>query len=315
MKRSLSLLTVAVALAAPTAGCGNYSNADLDFQLSLPEQHDLDAHMPQALVVPADTPEYYKVTRGVVAIFNGAVDAFTALVDYVRAQPPTERSVGRRVWGPFPNGDSPTWLNRVVMLRVADTTDPLGYRIEYSVDYRRADASDDTWQPLLTGMLFPTGGASHGRGHARLDYTTARPAGYPLRDNDPKNKLLVLEIDYNRSALPITIDLSYQNTPDSATPGGTYHYFENADASGGMVFQWRDDTNIWAQALEIRSRWEGSGAGRADARVTEGLAATFSNVAIVDCWGPDASATYVLRILGMQRREEGSATACVFGPP
>src|SRR5204862_49853 len=95
---------------------------------------------------------------------------------------------------------------------------------------------------------------------------------------DPNDHLQVLEIEYQRIAYPITVTVRFQNEPGTDVPGGAYAYVENQDHSGAMLFRWRNDRDIWAQALEIISRWDATGAGRADARVVEGLAATWTNV-------------------------------------
>jgi hypothetical protein len=314
MKRWSLSFTLAAVLAA---GCGNYSNEDLDFQLALPEQQELEARMPNQALTADGAPEYYRLTRGVIAVFNGALDIFTGLIDYVRAQPATERSEGRRVWGPFPNEDDRAWLNRIVMVRVADPAEALHYHLEYSVEFRRASGTDADWQPLLTGRFYPAGGVRRGRGQVRLDRGPALAAGYPVkgRHQDPNDHLLVLEIEYQRIDYPITITARVQNEPDAQSSGGVYAYAENRDGSGAMSFSWRNDRDIWATQLEIITRWDATGAGRSDARVVDGLAATWTNVSFVDCWDALAHSSYELRKLGDQIRETGAVTACVFGPP
>jgi hypothetical protein len=306
MKRSLVTLTVAAAVAA---GCGNYSNEDVDFQLALPEQTDIQASMPGQALSVEGTPEYYKDTRGAVAVFNGLIDAVAAIVDYVRAQPPTERAENRRVWGPYPNNDNPAWQNRMVMEMVAAPTDPTGFHIVYSLDFRRAGAGDDAWSPLLSGKFFPTGGVRRGRGEIRLDFTTARQVGYPV---DPKSELLLLELNYQRSDYPITVDLRWQNIAGSKSPGGSIQYVVNADSSGTLVFTAQGE-GIVVQEIEIRSRWLSSGAGRGDARVTEGFAAAVNGFIGTDCWGIDAQPVYKLR--SRPPETSGDVSACIPAAP
>ena len=73
-------------------------------------------------------------------------------------------------------------------------------------------------------------------------------------------------------------------------------------------------TTSGSQAIGIRSRWLASGAGRGDARVTEGLAALGGNVGI-DCWGPDTRATYVRRDFATRSDGDGDPATCVFPDP
>jgi hypothetical protein len=306
MKRSLATVVAALAL-----GCGNYSNDDVDFQLALPQQSDIEANLPGQALSLETAPEYYRATRGAMAIFNGLIEGVARIVDYVRAQPPTERGENRRVWGPYPNGDNPAWQNRMVMVMEAAPTDPKGIHIDYSLDFRRAGSGDDAWIPLLTGRFYPTGGVRRGRGEIRLDFAVARQVGYPV---DPTSELLRLELTYQRVDYPITVDLRWENITGARSPGGVIQYVEEASGAGSLVFGWQVADNVLVQALEIRSRWTATGAGRSDARVTEGFAAAFSGVVGIDCWGVGAQPAYKLRNFA-PKVDEGDVTACVFGAP
>jgi hypothetical protein len=308
MKRSLVSLTIVAGL---IAGCGNYSNEDVDFQLALPEQSDIQANLPGRALSLESAPEYYKATRGAIAIFNGLIDGVAKIVDYVRAQPPTARTENRRVWGPYPNGDNPVWQNRMVMFMESAAADPKGFHIFYSLEFRRAGAADDAWVPLLTGTFYPTGGVRRGRGNIRLDFATARQVGYPV---DPTSELLHLEINYQRVDYPITVDLRVENIPGAKSPGGVIQYVEEADGAGSLVFGWQVADSVLVQALEIRSRWLSTGAGRSDARVTEGFAAAVNGVVGIDCWNTGAEPVYTLRNIA-PRIDTGDVSACAFGAP
>src|SRR5581483_3559779 len=92
-KKTIPLLLVVVALSGLAgAGCGNYSNEDLEFMQALPEKSDLSADVPtRSAVVLANTAELYRMTRDVVVIFNGVVDSFLTLIDAIRSYSPTTR--------------------------------------------------------------------------------------------------------------------------------------------------------------------------------------------------------------------------------
>ncbi len=49
-----------------------------------------------------DTPELYRMTRNVVVVFNGIVDAFLSLIDTIRSFPPTTRRPKRAHLGTVP---------------------------------------------------------------------------------------------------------------------------------------------------------------------------------------------------------------------
>jgi hypothetical protein len=107
--------------------------------------------------------------------------------------------------------------------------------------------------------------------------------------------------------------MTVRNVTGAQTPDATYTYAENADNSGQMTFLWRVRDNRLVEAVELMSRWISNGAGRADARIVEGLAAVAGSRGI-DCWGPDARVTYARRDWG-DRREEGDSATCVLPPP
>jgi hypothetical protein len=113
------IMLAALALAA----CGNYSNEDLDFQLALPADGELEAKLPQALILD-NSAEYYTLTRRVVTEFNGMAVALVSLVDHVRKYSPTSRNGAERIWGPFADDKHPGWQMRVVMQRLDDPIVP-----------------------------------------------------------------------------------------------------------------------------------------------------------------------------------------------
>ena len=90
------------------AGCGNYSNEDLEFTTALPERSQLAAVIPvRSSIIGPEPAELYRLSRTVALVFNGIVDAFLTLVDGIRAFPPTTRAPNLRVWGPFPAENQP----------------------------------------------------------------------------------------------------------------------------------------------------------------------------------------------------------------
>ena len=142
---------------------------------ALPEKPDLSADVPtRSALVLANTAELYRMTRNVVAIFNGVVDAFLTLIDAIRAYPPTTRLPERRIWGPFPGArNQPGWEVRMVMTRQDLAT--FNYR-SISGDRRR----DDSWIIVISGNFAATGGVRKGMRHPqRATPAHAPPAWTP----------------------------------------------------------------------------------------------------------------------------------------
>jgi hypothetical protein len=300
MKRA-TLLCLAAAL-LPACG-GNYSNEDIDFQLALPAQEDIAVRLPAQTIEVPDPAEYYRITRDVIGTFNGIGSAFLALIDAVRAYPPSERLPRHRVWGPFPNGEHPQWQARLVIDRSGDAF-PASFT--YSVDVRPARGPGD-WIPLITGGVRSDGGVRRGEGEMTLSTAAARAAGYPLDDLDGWETLAV---DYRTTAFPISRKMTLVNHP--AGERFVYSYGEAADGSGSMVFDFPTPALApFATLAQISSRWNAAGAGRGDFHVVQGSRA---RAAGVDCWAPDGRATYVQRELE-PLKNSGSPGSCAFPPP
>lgn len=293
-----------IAAALILAGCGgNYSNEDLDYQLSLPQRADIVARLPATVDQPC-VAELYKMTRDVVAQFRGIDDAFLGLIDSVRAYPPTTRTPDRRTWGPFPNDKHRDWLVRVVITHVYLPEE----RFEYSVDFRPARGTDGDWKALITGHFAPGGGVRKGKGQLALVTADARAAAYPL---DGLNDVAELHIDYQTNDWPVTIGTSLSN---SAGQSVKYSYAEQMNGDGGMTVTFPSPMLApFVTEIEIASRWKGSGVGRADEVITAGLAAGMKGV---DCWGIDTCPTYSQRDFDAQRKAgAGDPSSCAFPAP
>jgi hypothetical protein len=281
------------------ASCGgNYSNEDLDFQDALPEQEDIAVKLPAQAVEVADGAEYYRTTRDVVKVMTGISQAFLDLIDSVRAQVPSERATGHRVWGPYTVVEHPGWVFRLVM----DRSDGPPASFAYSVEVK----GDGGWIVLLTGGYDQTGGPRRGEGQVKLTTDAARAAGYPLAALEPWRELT---IDYQTRDFPLSLRMTLLSFPESATT--TYQYQQNRDGSGDMLFDFPTPKLApFATVLGMHSRWLGSGAGRADVRVRTG---TLSGRTGSDCWGIDGRSTFSLRQIPPMIMS-GSESACVFPP-
>lgn len=279
------------------ASCGgNYSNEDLDFQDALPEQEDIAVKLPAQAVELADAAEYYKTTRDVVKVMTGISKAFVDLIDAVRAQVPSERAAGHRVWGPYAVLDHPGWVSRLVM----DRSDGPPPSFAYSLEVKR----DGDWIVLLTGGYDQTGGPRRGQGQIKLASDAARAAGYALLALDPWRELTV---DYQTLDFPLSLKMTLISFPESATT--SYQYQQARDGSGDMLFDFPTPQFApFATVLSMHSRWLGSGAGRADMRVHLG---TLAGRTGSDCWGIDGRSTFSQRQIPPMVMT-GRESACVF---
>jgi hypothetical protein len=286
-KLTFRKLLLATCLLGAAAGCGNYSNEDLEFMNALPERADLAAVVPtRSALTLADTAEYYRLTRNVSLIFNGITDAFLTLIDTIRAFPPTTRHPNQRIWGPFPADKQPGWMIRMVMERS-------GARFDYRLEFQ--PASDPSSPPLwlIKGWYAATVGVRRGQGQIIVDTTALRAAGV-----DPDLGFLDhLTVDYTTSDYPIDVKLTFVSfanplKPDDPTQG-TYEYAVQSNGQGALTYDYFANSlpGPVVEEFLVTSRWLGTGEGRADLQLVSGD--NFVGAHATECWNRAFRALYV----------------------
>jgi hypothetical protein len=262
-------------------GCGNYSNEDLEFMQALPEQSQLSAVVPtRSAVVLASSAELYRMTRDVVVIFNGIVDAFLTVIDTIRAYPPTTRQPNERIWGPFPSNDHRGWDVRMLMTRDNLTT------FSYHIGFRPSGfvgGEDAGWLDVINGSFVASGGARKGSGMLMITTAAARAAGL-----DPGLGYLdTLIANYDNHAFPMTVDLNFTNLPNPLKPddptSGIYDFAAAENGNGSLSFNFTGNPipGSMTDVVQVTSAWLGSGEGRSDLQVVSGDAAGAHET---QCW-------------------------------
>ena len=143
------------------AGCGDYSNEELEFMNALPESDGLAANLParSSAISPADEAELARTTHGVVNDFNKLLEQLVGMVDAIRSYPPTSRTANSRVWGPFASDDlrdrNPDWQTRMIVSR----DDANASAFNYEIAVHRIGTADLAWLPLIRGW-FQAGGTA-----------------------------------------------------------------------------------------------------------------------------------------------------------
>ncbi|HET6150626.1 MAG TPA: hypothetical protein VFH68_24010 [Polyangia bacterium] len=278
------LLVVSCLLGA-VAGCGNYSNEDLEFMAALPEKPELSAEVPtRSALMLGETAEYYRLTRNVSLIFNGITEAFLGLIDTIRALPPTTRQPNRRIWGPVP-AKQEGWMVRMVMDRAGTT---------FTYDLEFQPVSDPGgWLRLIHGTYAVTSGVRHGVGQIGIDTKPLRAAGA-----DPGLGFLdYLTVDYTTSSFPIDVKLTFANFDNPLKPSdpkaGHYEYAVQSNGQGALSYDFFNDSipGPVLDELLVTSRWLGTGEGRADLQVVSGDA--FVGAEATECWDRSFRAVYI----------------------
>jgi hypothetical protein len=286
-KRCAFALTAASVL---TAGCGNYSNDDLEFMNAVPDQSDLSANIPPRSVLAAGPEaELAKDTHDTVRLFNGVLDTVLGGVEAIRAYQPNGRGPDTRTWGPIPDTNSLqlAWEWQFAMVRNPDGS------FSYEFDFEPM-ASPGTWLPLITGNFAPSPGVRRGTGSFTLDTGPLRNVGFPF--DTGLGKIDTLTLSYQTKDFPTSVvtDLvSFPNFPDlTSTNAAHTEYGAQSDGSGAMKFTLTGDLIPITPAIEVvavTSQWLPSGAGRGTLTVEQGDGAGMMQT---ECWDMSFNATF-----------------------
>jgi hypothetical protein len=315
MKRSGLALSFAVSL----AGCGNYSNEDLEFMNALPTSGDLTVDIParSSAVTILEEAELARETHKTTRELNNLTALLVGLVDAIRSSPPTSRTARSRIWGPFgpgSNDKNPSWLRRMMVSR--DDVDPAKLRFEIAV--HEAGASDLAWPALIAGWFDPGRKARQGLGHLEVVTAAVRAAGLDLSD---WGALDHLEIDYDTpfqatAADPIAVHMKVTNLPTAPADPSTastaeYTYLATAEGQGQMTFDmYANVVMVTAQFehVSITSQWLASGEGVAQRSIVSGDGAGLTQK---ECWDGLFKPTFGSKPWGLQsERLVGDEALC-----
>jgi len=295
------LVLAATLMTGAIAGCGNYSNEDLEFMSAIPQHEDLTIEVPDnaRMLLPLGVAEGCRTTFQTTRSLNAVADAFLTLIDRIRSNSPPRRAGDERVWGPFPADDNPGWLIQFTMTRtalaipqVAGVPEPAQF--DYNLDMLPAAGGAPI--SIINGSFAGSGMARTGMGQLHVTLDAAHQAGIVLSGLE---KLVVLDILYDTLAWPRSVVMHVENvapvdpTAEARTADYQYERAENGD--GAMTYAWTQDLVPGASGvdtLQIESRWQSNGVGRSDASVQAGDGA--GSATVTECWDTTFASTYRL---------------------
>ncbi|OJH38293.1 hypothetical protein [Cystobacter ferrugineus] len=308
-------------LGCATSACvGNFSNDDLEFLNALPAREDLMARLPGSeartgasgegprvgrLSLGESSP-FYRSTHEASDLFNAGLDALLSRLELIQAEPPTTRSLGKRVWGPMKLDMSDEHEVRLLMTRN-------GRVFDYRLEVRRTGSGDAGWWTFLDGVFQADGGMRRGTGAVHLRIGAAVANGFDLGWLSAKGLEWLslqerLDIVYQTRTLPLRVEMNFVST--QASPEFQYTYRKLPDGLGEMRFFLRADL-VPGQAqegLSIVSRWTKDGDGVAQVAVTGGDVTEGLEETHVECWDTSFQLTYRQR--SWKAAPEGSPEAC-----
>ncbi len=249
-----------------------------------------------------ETAMFYSFTRGVTVMVNGGAGMVLNLVEQIVKHPATSVSQNQAVWGPHTDALSPnTW--RLTVTRNAPNDH------SYVFEGKGKTEPDSAFRVILSGSHV-SAGPLLGNGTFLIDWDKA--AQLPEHGREVGTAQFV----YSRltAGAETKVDAIFSNVRDDESGqlvDAQYGYVEQPGNGGSLDFTLNKNVAPGAaiEATTIRSRWQQSGAGRSDVRVTGGdlpAPATAS-----ECWDSGFLSRYFVLSFD-PTKSYGAETVCAF---
>jgi hypothetical protein len=292
----------AVTLAASLVACVQQeTSAPSSLQTALPTAEQVQIKLPaSANRAIGDLADWYVATRDVTRMFNGGSAWVLILVHTIVKFPVTSVNGDTYTWGPW-----------------SDTLDPAEYKLdvreladgtyEYRLSGRSKIVASSQFEVVIDGKADPRPGELKGNGQFLLDFDASRRVN-PV---DAGTERGTITAHYDLAARHL--DLEIDSVDDRGQPvTADYAYNETAGGGGDMTFNingnaGKTDLN---EQITLRSRWQATGAGRADARLAGGDLGTLTAIAS-ECWDTGFKRVYYTDSVSFAPTE-GVVSACAF---
>lgn len=236
--------------------------------------------------------KWYGFTRDMRDGVNAVTAGVLAGAWIIIRSEPSATTKDSATWGPYTDElDPATYRFRVT--RVA--TDSYDYVLE---GRPKASSSDADYRAVLSGHGYGRSSEMHGQGNFTIDLDAAKALDPYKHPNDSGSVTIVHELprDFsdNLGALPRTITATVM-------PQGEAHFSVESDANADHTGRIHvtahvdidDSKQTQLEDVTVESRWNQTGAGRADITIKGGdLPASISEVDAEECWGVDFSQSY-----------------------
>jgi hypothetical protein len=285
---------VALGFAQPSSGTASQAATTVPLHLQ---------HGPGGAAASTGDASYYVFTRSVTDSVDTVTSEILGEVMAVSSLPPTTIDANHAVWGPGSSDalDPVTW-----QLTVTATG---GGAYTWEVDGRpHLSTSAADWKAILTGQGYDDSSPSYQTGSflvdndalAALDPTATTSTG-------------TVSITYDARAYPLN------ETADVKPDDGTGQYYDvtvqhAVDGSGWMTLTALADVSTPPDGVNENvaenSRWNSTGAGRADVKLTGGDFGT-ATVLVSQCWSDEYAQTYYTDSVGYEPTA-GQPSSCAF---
>lgn len=294
-----SLLAAACTLSL--LACVKQDEAPRDLDRAIPTADQVSIKLPDSKTrTVGQLANWYVATRDVTRTFNGGTAWVLVLVHTIVQFPVTTVNGDTYTWGPWSDALDPAEY-KLDVRAVGDGT------YEYRLSGRSKTQAGAAFEVVVDGTADPRAGENKGSGELAVDFDAGKRVN-PIDSGDGKGSMHA-----NYDLAQGHLDLQIMSTDALGNPVlADYAYNAAPGGAGDMVFDISGNVGggPLLETLTLRSRWQGTGAGRADARVAGGdlgpLTATAS-----ECWD-----TMFKRVFytdsGAFAATEGSQSACAF---
>jgi len=304
MTSKLKTLLITSALVSVATGCVKQDAPPEDIQRAIPTADQVKIKLPAASQrMLGDLANYYVVTRDVTRTLNGGTAWVLILIHAIVQYPVTSTSGNVYTWGPWSDALDPAEYK-------LDVTDNGDGTYDYILSGRNKTVAGSSFENIIDGHADPRPGHLQGNGDFKIDFDAGKRVN-PVDSGDAKGTVVVSYDLAARHLDMVAMAPDANNNPAMFE----YAYNESSDGGGDMVFNATADGGGTAAAenIVIRSRWQGDGAGRGDARLAGGDLGTSQAIAS-ECWNTLFRRTFYTDSVNWQPTE-GNVADCAYGTP
>jgi hypothetical protein len=310
-----------------TAGCGRMD--DTGFEASTPRAETVALNVPASAqasgnggattgALLGDIADSYKVTYDITHVVNGATGAVLLLVKTIVGFPPTSIDGNTAVWGPHAEPlDQNAW--RLTVTRVQKDV------FDWRFDGKPKNADDTAFVTVLSGThtraLDPAGHPMDGFGAGT--FTVDWDAAQTLPQHDANVGVAAFTYSRLAPAATVAIDVDFRGIQDQDNHeiyDAVYAYGATPGAGGDLEYgAIRDSfpgpgpTGTAKETTTLHSRWQETGAGRADYQISGGdvTAAVGGPITASECWDTSFASQYK-NVSADPTQDWGAESSCVF---
>ena len=290
----------AAAFAASLVACVPPDETSTELRSAIPTSEQVQIKLPGGAVRQVgQLAQWYVATRDVTRTLNGGTAWVLTLVHSIVQFPATSVDGDKHTWGPWSDALAPAEYK----LDVRDVGDGT---YEYQLSGRSKTQAGAQFEVIVDGKADPRKGDLQGSGQLLLDFEAGRRVN-PIDAGDARGEVTV---KYDLAAKHLDLDIV--SIDDKGQPvTADYAYNETADGGGDMLFDIAGNAGGTTknETITLRSRWQATGAGRADARIAGGDLTV--GVTASECWDTAFKRVFYADSLGFSPAE-GLAESCAF---